>query len=343
MEELLKLFTTNEMTSASEQIKVSPQYLTNRYFKNKEHIVGENAEISIVRGKGIVLNSVGSDAEHIKTPNNKEYKISVSLPRYPLIDKLTSSDLNKFRVYNGNELQLEALTKKVGSILAKQKSSIVTSIENMAAGAIFGRVVDGNGKVLFELENKSKSVELSKSKSLLDNKLEIDKILCKELGTTHNEYTILCSPSYYQAVYDLAIAQDLFKTNQATTISSDDNASLVVHGVKYVIYQAYYENDKGETIEFIKDGEAYVVPDNTDIFKFIYGTANHTEAFNTAPTLIFSPAPEELPNGMGYSITSESRPLLYCERPEAIVKLVIGVALSTQISNAGNEALSEQL
>lgn len=321
MEELLKLFTTNAMTSASEQIKVSEQFLTNKYFKNAEHIVGENAELSIVKGAGIILKSVGSDAEHIKTQNNKEIKISALLPRYPLIDKLTTSDLNKFRVYDGSELQLEALSKKVGSILGKQKTSIITTIEYMAAGAIFGRVVDGNGRVLFELENKSSAITLTAASNLLENKLEIDKVLCKELGTSHNEYTILCSPSYYQAVYDLATTQDLFKTNQATTLSNDDKVAMIVHGVKYVIYQGYYENEKGKMLEYIKDGEAYAVPDNADIFKFIYGTANHTEAFNTAPTLIFSPAPEELPNGAGYAIISESRPLLYCERPEAIVKL----------------------
>ena len=64
--------------------------------------------------------------------------------------------MNLLRTLNTQSEQLKSLSAAIGKILSKQKSNITNTVEYMAIGAIFGKVMDGKGKVLFELSANRK-------------------------------------------------------------------------------------------------------------------------------------------------------------------------------------------
>lgn len=322
-EEILRSFSTDAMTQIASQIKTDPTFIMDRFFKIKKQCLGDSVKIYIKRGAGVVLASLSPNAEHYMQKTDEAYILNVALPRFPLQNYLTASDINQFKsLDNKNNALTKSVSAKIAEILSAQKSSIITTFEFMAVGALFGKVFDGAGKLLFDFTSQSKPVSFfsADTTSIRKSLNEIEKAITNEFGSNPG-YSVLCGYEFFDKLSEKVKSEKLEENNIAVWKNVNGKSVLEVYGIEFIPYSATYKDTKGKVQEFLESSKAIAVPNSKDIFEFHYGRANHIEAVSRAPELIFSAAPEALPKGQGYAIITESRAIPICNRPDAIIKL----------------------
>ncbi len=317
----MKLWTIVATMQLINQIKTAPSFVFDKYFKSSQKgVMGSTIEVPIKKGAGIVLESVSPSAEHLYQEENDVYKLTISLPRFPLETVITAADMNEIKSLTDEAEQTQALSQKIGEIVGEHKESFMTTLEFMSVGAMFGKVMDGKGNILFEFSSGATPVDFKSDKNLITSLNEVDDALVEELGK-EVPFSILADRSFISGIAARAAAETLFEQGQAKWIQEDNKRVLEVHGVKYIPYTGKYKNAKGQDKQFIATNEGLVIPESAEVFKLYYGRANHTEALNKAPKLFFTAAPEPLPKGRGYAILSEMRAIPVCIRPGALIKL----------------------
>lgn len=321
MKELLKYFLVTQMVAIITQLKASPKYVYDKYFaKNKEGKISPNVQIPIYKGAGIVLESVSEEGEHLVQDKGSKFLIDLTIPRFPLKDNITAAELNQVNALDGTQSKVETLSQRIGQLLTEHKNSFLTTLEFMATGALFGKVVDGKGKILFEFKSAQSPVIVKADKTTIQVLNEIDEKLETELGFVP-EYEVLASRTFIDGISKIAKDEELFKSHLASWEDDNGRRVLVLYGKKFVPYSATYKNTKGQTKKFIEDNKAIVTPLTKDVYKTYYSRANHTQALQMAPKMFFSAKPEELPLGKGWVIASEMRAIPICIRPGALINL----------------------
>jgi len=321
MNELLKYFLVTQMIAIINQFKVAPRYVLDKYFiKNKEGKLSASLQIPIYKGSGVILSSVSEDGKHLIQDDGDKFLLDLTIPRFPLVKNIPASELNSIASLDGKKEQLQSLSQRIGEIVGEHKNSFVTTLEYMATGALFGKVVDGKGKTLFEFKNSTGAVVSKSGVKLVQTLNQIEEKLEAELGFIP-PYEILASRSYIDGIAALADEEKLFEKGTASWEEENGRRVFIVHGKKFVPYSATYKNTKGVTKKFIEDNKAIVTPLTNEVYKLLYTRANHVEAQKLAPKLFFSATPEKLPRGAGWEIVSEMRAIPVCVRPGALINL----------------------
>lgn len=318
--QVIKLWTLVTIMSAINQIKSSGSYVFDKYFKsNADPVMGNTAKLKIYKGAGIVLQTILPGADRLVRDLKNIYEITIELPRFGLSDTILPHEINEFESLEGNAMA-EAVSKKIAQILKEHKDDYMTTIEFMATGALFGKVVDGKGKVLFEFRSAANPIEFKNVE--LDVSLnKIDDALVDELGM-EVPYEILCSKEFFDRTVSKAKAENLFENNGPAKYSDEDGKRvLTIHGKKFIPFRASYKDENGNKKTFIEEGKAVVIPMSEKVYKVVYGRADHTQAMKAAPQMFFAAAPEELPRGKGWVLETEIKIIPYCTRPGALINL----------------------
>jgi len=305
-------------TKVIAQIKATKTELLDEYFlPNAEPTMGNTATIKIEKGAGLVLASVAPNAEHLVVDRPTVYEITIPLPRFPLENDIASSTLNDINSLDEKEQPVQ-LAAEVGKIQKEHKLHIDTTLEYMATGAMFGKVIDGAGSVLVDFQSSLPAIEFKTGKALIDSINEIDDAMIAELGENPG-WIGKCSRAFMTKISALAKAEALFTSKQAEWVGEDDKRALIVHGSRFEPYVKSYKDIEGNTKNFIDTGFMAAIPKSTRIYKFQYGRANHTEAAKSRPTLYFSTT-EALPKGRGVAVLSETKAIPFCVNPNAIIR-----------------------
>lgn len=320
MDELLKYFSVDTMTEIINQKKTDKSFITDTFFKKWTPTLSNTHNIIIKKGAGVILESVSENGEHLVTKNDDETIISIPLPRFPQVDTIPASEMNLLKTLNTQTQQVKSLSMTIAEKLGKQKSNIVSTIEYMAVGALFGKIIDGKGTILASLSATRKKVSINSSTTLLGLVNDIEKNQVAVLGTP-KPYIALVTRELYTELLNIATKEDAFKTNIAKIVDKNGVLTLDIFGKTFMPYDATYKNTKGKDISYMSGKQGIVVPLIDEIFEVIYTRANHTSAIGKAPTKFFAPQPEVLPKGAGWSIVSESRPIPICNRLDAIIEL----------------------
>ncbi|MBE2986645.1 major capsid protein [Campylobacter sp. RM12920] len=320
MDELLKLFTVEKMTEIINQTKADQSFITDTFFTKWTPTLSNTHNLIITKGAGIILKSVSENGEHLVTKNPDETIISVPLPRFPQQDVLSASEMNLLKTLNTQSEQAKSLAAAIGRKLNKQKSNITNTIEYMAIGAIFGKVMDGEGNTLFELTANRKKVSISATTKLSTMLSEIEKAQVEVLGAA-KPYIALVTRELYEELLNIVEEGKLLNTSAVKIFDKNGLLTLEIFGKTFMPYDATYKNTKGKSTTYMTGKKGVVVPLDSEIFEIVYTRANHTEAIGKAPTKFFAATPEVLPRGAGWNIVSESRPIPICNRLDAIVEL----------------------
>lgn len=318
--QVMKLWTLTVIMTAINQVKSSGTYVFDKYFKsNAEPVLGNTAKLKIYKGAGIVLKTILPGADRLVRDLNNVYEITIDLPRFGLTDTILPHEVNQFETLEGTAMA-EAVSKKIAQILKEHKDDYMTTIEFMATGALFGKVVDGAGKVLFEFRSAANPIEFKNIE--LDVSLnKIDEALVDELGM-EVPYEILCSNDFFNRTVAKAKAEGLFDNNgPAKYIDDNGKRVLTIHGKNFIPFRASWKDENGNKKPFIQEGKAVVIPLSEQVYKVVYGRADHTQAMKAAPQMFFAAAPEELSRGKGWVLETETKLIPYCTRPGALINL----------------------
>lgn len=317
--DIMKLWTLIVSMKAINQIKTSGSFVFDKYFAKKgKPVLGNTATLKIKKGASIVLNVLAPGDDRYVRDVNGVIELTIKLPRFGLSDTILAHEINEFESLEG-EAKVESVSQKITQILKEHKDDYMTTIEYMSTGALFGKVIDGEGTVLFEFNTTADPIEF-KDKQNIDVLDEIDEALVDELGK-EVPYEILADAKFITRVAAQAKTAELFKTGEAKWLDEDGKRVLVVHSKRYVPFRASWIDSNGDKQAFIAEAEAVVIPLSKDIFQYIYGRADHTEAVKVAPKLFFAAKPEELERGKGWAIETETKMIPFCVRPGALIKL----------------------
>lgn len=320
MDELLKYFTVEAMTEIVNQVKADQSFVMDTFFKTWTPTLSNSHNIIIEKGAGVILESVSENGEHLVTKNPDQTIVSVPLPRFPQYDTLPASEMNLLKTLNTQEEQLKSLSAAIGKKLAKQKSNVTNTLEYMATGAIFGKIMDGKGNVLLSLTANRKKITIGSTTKLLTLLNDIETAQIDVLGTA-KPYIALVTRELYAELLALVEKEELLKSNSAKITDKNNVLTLELFGKTFMPYDATYDNTKGKPTRYMSGKKGVVVPLDGNMFEVIYTRANHTAAIGKAPTKFFAAAPEVLDKGAGWGIVSESRPIPVCNRLDAIVEL----------------------
>ena len=156
---IMKLWTLITTMTAINQIKTSGSFVFDKYFKSKgKPILGNTATLKIKKGASIVLNTIEAGADRLVKDTKDVYELTIKLPRFGLSGQILAHEINEFASLEG-EAKVQAVSQKIKEILQEHKDDYMTTIEYMATGALFGKVVDGEGKVLFEFNTTAAPIE----------------------------------------------------------------------------------------------------------------------------------------------------------------------------------------
>ena len=317
---IMKLWTLVTTMKAINQLKTAGSFVFDKYFKAKgKPVMGNTAKLKIKKGASIVLKAIAPGADRLVKDTKEIYELTIELPRFGLSGQILAHEVNQFESLEG-EAKVEAVSQKITEILQEHKDDYMTTIEYMATGALFGKVIDGDGVVLFEFNTTANPVEF-KDKDHIEALDEIDEALVDELG---NEvpYEILADATFIKRLSTAAKAAGEFGTGgQASWLDEDGKRVLVYNSKRYIPFRASWKDENGDRQPFIAEGEAVVIPLSADVFKHVYGRADHTEAMKAAPKLFFASKPELLEKGKGWGLETEFKMIPYCVRPGALIKL----------------------
>lgn len=318
--DIMKLWTLVTTLKAINQLKTTGSFIFDKYFKAKgKPVLGNTATLKIKKGASIVLNAIAPGADRLVKDTKDIYELTIKLPRFGLSGQILAHEINEFESLEG-EAKVETVSQKITEILSEHKEDYMTTIEYMATGALFGKVVDGEGTVLLEFNTTADPVEY-KNKDHIVALDEIDDALVDELGK-EVPYEILADATFIKRLAAKAKAAGEFGTGgQASWLDEDGKRVLVYNSKRYIPFRASFFDENGDKQVFIKEGEAVVIPLSADVFQYIYGRADHTEAMKVAPKLFFASKPYELEKGKGWGIETESKMIPYCVRPGALIKL----------------------
>ncbi|WP_462192123.1 major capsid protein, partial [Campylobacter jejuni] len=70
--------------------------------------------------------------------------------RFALAKRISASEINSLRSLALQEAQAKSLSGALGVLVKEMKESFNTTLEYMANGALFGKILDGKGNVLFD-------------------------------------------------------------------------------------------------------------------------------------------------------------------------------------------------
>ena len=319
--QIMALWTFTTMMKAINQLNTSGTYVFDKYFKSKgEQELGTTAKLRIKRKASTVLTALAKGADRLVREDGDVYEIRIELPRFGQSGEILAHEVNELETLEGKAM-VTAVSKKINEIMSEHKEDYMTTIEFMATGALFGKVVDGNGTVLFEFTTDDAPIEYKNTEHLtaLD---AIDDALTEELGKTV-PYEILASPIFVTRLAAVAKTAGEFGLGGQASWDEDENGirTLVYNSKRYTPFRAKWKDENGNMHPFIADGEAVVIPKSQDVFKHVYGRADHTDAMKVAPQLFFASKPEKLEKGKGWGFETETKVIPYCVRPGALIKL----------------------
>ncbi|BAK73745.1 major capsid protein [Arcobacter sp. L] len=317
--EIIKLWTSTNMLKAINSIKLVSTYTYDKYFKGKEEpVYGNIAKLKIKKSASVVLESIAPGADRLLDDLDDVYQLNIDIPRFGKDAELLANEINQFDSLDGTD-KAEAVSKWITGKMKEHLGDYSTTTEFMATGALFGKIVDGKGKVLFEFTTTADPIEF-KDKDIDSVLEEIDEALVEEVGM-EVPYEILCSSIFMQRIRAKAKAEKLFEDKTAQNIDEGGKRILLVHGKRFVPYRNSYPDTEGDRKPFIEEGKAVVVPDSPEVYSVAVGRADHIEALKSVPKQFFASQPEPLAKGKGYGFSTETKILPYCVRPGALIKL----------------------
>lgn len=319
MEDLIKLWKAVDTTESINQMTDTETFIYNKFFSKKlKGGTANKIEIPIKRGSGIILTSVSPTAEHLVQKRADEYLLNLTLPRFPLQASISAAEINDLKSFESKDQKAE-LGRVIGERQAEHHNSFLTTLEYMSAGALFGKVMDGEGQILFEFKATEDNVNFNSNEDPIKAFREIDKKIAAELGK-NSSYMGLASDEFMDKLWSLCVSLKLDEKKQAKWIDKDNRRCLEVYSTVIYPYTATYKNLKDEDKRFIPVNEAVFVPNSSTAFKTYYGRADHIEAVRQSPKQFFSTL-EPISKGIGYYVLSEMKAIPICDRPTSIIKV----------------------
>lgn len=289
---------------------------------------GMTSPFAFIEMEGDTLNLVpaaerGSSGAVKDKPKRKA--IPFKAVHLPQMGGINADEVLAVRAF-GSETEVQSVQALVNRELASKRQDLDVTLEWQRMGALKGQVLDADGtSVLLDLfqafgvTQQTMDVALDVAGTSVREKLVQAKRLAEAYlgGLVITGWKIWSSAGFHDAFVkhaDVKAAYDRWQ--EGAFLRSDTRSGFEFAGVNLEEYRG-----KVGSIDFIADGEAYLVPMGVrGMFQTRYAPADYMETVNTLGVPYY--AKQELRKfGKGVDIETQSNPLMINTRPRAVIKL----------------------
>jgi hypothetical protein len=245
---------------------------------------------------------------------------------------VTAAEVMGVRAF-GTESDVKTVQALVNTQLEKMRNNLDATIEWQRIGAIKGLVLDADGETVlmnmfdtFGLTQQTEAMALTTDATKVKLKVTsaIRKAEDKLGGIMTRGYVALCGKGFFDAFCTHPIVEAAYNRWLDGAFLRDlqrGEDSVASPGFAYagVAWREYRGSVSGQS--FIGDDDAYLVPIGVrDMFQTRYSPADYMETVNTVG-LPYYAKQERMPFDRGVEIESQSNPINFNSRPDAVIKL----------------------
>lgn len=321
---LADLFTVATLTEAVNKLPVNP---------------GKVGEMNIFTEKGVPTTIIGIDEKEgrlILVPNtsrNDDGQFTKSGKRarrlfetahLPLGATILPGDLQNIAAFGSDAVENNQ-AKIINDRLEELKKSIEATREFHRIGALRGKILDADGKVLIDLFDEfdvtQKTINIKFSvlttdvrKGCLDAKRHAESKLS---GVQVNGFRAFCDPKFFDALTSHPNVEKAYANYQEAQdrLGGDMRKGFRYGDIEFIEYDVTISGQK-----FIPEGTAQVFPMGDGVFFMYNAPANYNEAVNSVGLPYYSKS-EERKMSKGWDLEVQANPLALCMFPEALVQL----------------------
>ena len=288
----------------------------------------------------VLLDPVAREADRQELSGEDEESVTFSVPSRKIGARLTPGDIQNITSFAAGPRQLMQMGEAYARRLARLRRPHDMTFEHLRIGAVKGIVTSPRGKVLVNLFDAfgiaKKVVNFDTANENFDI-LGATKELADHIGDNlHGEtstgihvfvdrdslHALRTHPSFEKYLLGHAAALEQLAASRYDTASPNARRSVLIDGVMFESYSGQSKNSLGQTVKFIADGKGHAFPVGTsDMFLDVDVPHNRIGEVNTPPSTEIGIYPDELPQGKGFDLDTESNKMCFCQRPEALVEL----------------------
>ncbi|KAF0205500.1 MAG: hypothetical protein FD173_943 [Gallionellaceae bacterium] len=322
---LANLFEVSTLTAAVNKLPAMPTKAGAMGIFEEKGIATTTVVIDEKEGRLVLVPNASrnDEGQHIK--GGKRKRIVLETAHLPLSGTLLPSELQNLAAFGAQDGVLASQATVINNKLQDMKNSIEATREWQRIGAITGKILDADGKVLYDLYDEfavaKKSINVAFStathdvrKDCLDAKRHAEKKLAGVMVTGFRSF---CDAEFFDALTSHESVKAAYAHYQEAQdrLGGDMRSGFTYGGIEFVEYEISVSGQP-----FIAAGTARVFPIGRGVFQMYNSPANYNETVNTIGMPYYAKA-QERDMGKGWKLEVQANPLGMCLFPEALVEL----------------------
>ncbi len=320
------LFSFTSLTSAVNMIPEKPHQLGQWFNWNGQGVNTTSIIVEELEGRLAVIPSAARGTVGKGQANPKRKARSFVIPHYPHYDMIKATEVQGVRAF-GSSSDFETVEAKLAEKYVSMRDNHDVTEEFAKAGAISGILRDADGSVIYDWHQEFKVSRNTHDIDFTDVSINLrDELIAakrkgeKAIGGTllYSGWKLVCTPTIFSAITSHPSIVAAYERWQDGAFLRADNRKgfMIADDIEVV---SYHNNTVG-SVEFITEGESYLVPNSQNLFQSRFAPADTMEAANTIGLPLYMMS-EPMDFGRGVDLATEQNAIYYAVLPKAIVRI----------------------
>ncbi|NYT80883.1 major capsid protein [Alcaligenaceae bacterium] len=321
---LQDLFTITSLTAAINKLPAVPGKVAALGIFDEKGVTTTSVTIDEYEGRLILVPNISRDADPSQSKPGTRRRRTFETLHLPLSRPLLPGQIQGVAGF-GSEAPIQNQAAIINDHLQELKNSIEATREYQRVGALRGKLLDADGKLIedlyaaFGVTQKKSNIALSVAGTdVRAGCMEAKRHAEKKLnGVAVTGFAAFVGPDFFDAFTGHANVQKAFANWQEAQdrIGGDVRNGFTFGGITFMEYDVTISGQR-----FIPTDIAQVFPIAKGVFRTFNAPANYNETVNTLGQPFYAKA-EERRMGKGWDVEAQANPLCMCMYPEALVEL----------------------
>lgn len=321
------LFTVTSLSAAVNKLPAVPGKVAALGLFEDKGITSTSVVIDEHQGRLVLVSNTSRDADPAPSKSSGRARRVFETLHLPLNRPLLPGQLQNVAAF-GEATPITQQAKIINDHLGELKNSIEATREFQRVGALRGRLLDADGKVIEDLYEAfgvtQKKITVNLAATGTDVRSECLKAKrhaeSKLGGVAVRGFKALCGPDWFDAFTGHENVQKAFANYQEAQdrLGGDTRSGFTFGGITFIEYDITISGQR-----FIPVDVAQVFPDAPSAYRLFNAPANYNETVNTLGLAYYAKS-EPRSMGKGWDIEVQANPLALCMYPEALVELKAG-------------------
>lgn len=322
----LDMFQITELTQAINKVPEKNKLLGELFSWNAKGVSTTSITVEEKEGRFSVIPTAQRGTIGVGKSSDKRTLRSFIIPHYPHYDALLATEVQGIKMFGSNN-ELETVESKLAEKLAAMRENHDTTEEFARAGAVSGLLRDADGSVLYDWHKEFKVARNTHDINFTDAKTDVrDELINakrkaeKAIGGTllYQGFKLVCTQTIFTAIVTHPSIKAAYERWQDGAFLRADNRKgfMIADNIEVI----EYPNNVVGDVEFLNEGESFLIPNSTNLFQSRFAPADNTVFANTVGLPLYMMA-EPMKFSRGFELVTEQNAIFYTALPQAIVRI----------------------